>query len=106
MKRGDIARETVRNKIAEAFGENYVGVVDKKIYVEAADGPGGELIQFSITITAPKVPIERAAATAPMGNPNDWTGMPTAAPVKAELPTELSAEDKAKADELLKKLGF
>ena len=55
MKRGEEARAKVYENIKEAFGENFVGVFDKKIYVWAEEG--AEKIQFSITITMPKNPM-------------------------------------------------
>ena len=102
-KRGDAAREAVKNKIIEAFGDNYVGAIDKKIYVEAQDGPGGETLQFAITMTMPKNTVARSDApnsAAPASN--DWNG-----PVSAEAPPfEISDDDKAKVNELMAKLGL
>ena len=55
-KRNEYAREQVYTIIAEAFSKGFVGVQDKKIYVNVADDTG-EIIQFAIAITQPKVPI-------------------------------------------------
>lgn len=94
-KRGDIAREAVKNKIIEAFGDDLVGLVDKKIYVQASDG--GEMIQFAITMTMPKNPIE-------VGNNSDSSAGERS--VAAEImPTELSSEDKEKVARLMERLG-
>lgn len=38
MARGAIAKEEVIRKIADAFGESFIGEVDKKIYLWANDG--------------------------------------------------------------------
>ena len=104
-KRGDQAREAVKNTIISAFGPNFVGLVDKKIYVEAQDGPGGETLQFAITMTMPKTSIARGEApqtSVPAGS-TDWSGpsAPAATP-----PTEISEDDKAKITELMKQLGL
>lgn len=56
-KKGDTARAIVYDKIKAAFGEDFVGVVDKKIYVTANEQ--GEDIQFAITITMPKTPVNK-----------------------------------------------
>ena len=56
-KRGDTARAEVYEKITTAFGDDFVGVVDKKIYVTANED--GEKIQFAITITMPKNQITK-----------------------------------------------
>lgn len=104
-KRGDAAREAVKNKIIEAFGSDFVAFLDKKIYVEAQDGPGGETLQFAITMTMPKTSVARqeGASDLPPAT-GDWTGPAAAIPVAT--PTEITADDKAKVAELMKKLGL
>jgi len=95
-KRGDTAREAVKNKIIEAFGEDFVAFVDKKIYVQASDG--GEMIQFAIAMTMPKNPVEAG------NNSNVSAAGGSVAPVAT--PTELSTEDKEKVAGLMAKLGL
>ena len=56
-RKGDAARESIKNTIIKAFGDDFVAVVDKKLYVQAQDGPGGEVVQFAISLTMPKVPV-------------------------------------------------
>ena len=103
MKRGDQARENVKNIIINAFGENYVNTVDKKIYVEAEDSPGGEKIQFAISLTMPKTAVTREGQSKPVAiNNNDWTGPAAPAPISAEI----SEDDKAKVAELMRQLGL
>lgn len=104
-KRGDAAREAVKNKIIEAFGSDFVAFLDKKIYVEVQDGPGGETLQFAITMTMPKTSVARqeGASDLPPAT-GDWTGPAAATPVAT--PTEITADDKAKVAELMKKLGL
>lgn len=96
MAKGVVARNVVEKTIQSAFGENYVGVDNKKIYVEAADD-SGELVQFAITITMTKTPIKR--------QDNDLTDASVEevadAPRKA---VELSEDEKKKVEDLLKKL--
>ena len=46
MAKGAIAKQVVINKIAEAFGADYIGEVDKKLYVWADEN--GEKIQIAI----------------------------------------------------------
>lgn len=112
-KRGDIAREHVKDTIVGAFGEDFVTIQDKKIYVVADDG-NGEKIQFAITMTMPKTPVGAAnavpataapAASRPSGNSAPWE-MSAETPAPAPVATEVSAEDKAKVDELMKILGI
>ena len=55
MAKGNIAKQNVENIIREAFGENFLGVQDKKLYVLADDD--GEKVQIALTLTCPKNPI-------------------------------------------------
>ena len=98
VKKGDAAREAVRDKIINAFGSNYITTLDKKIYVKAKDGPNGEVLQFAITMTMPKVPVSADGAAPAVGNA-------LTASASVVSPTELSAEDDAKVKELMAKLG-
>lgn len=113
-RRGDTAREHIQNTIIATFGDDFVAVQDKKIYVMADDG-SGEKIQFAISLTMPKVPVGAAPAPAASHNwdtdaeaaiPHNWDSAPSAAASSAAPQTEVSAEDKAKVDELLKTLGI
>ena len=103
-KKGDAARAEVAQTIINAFGGNYIATVDKKIYVEAQDGPGGETLQFSIAITMPKTTVARGEAlTTSAPADTAWEG--PSAPNVAQ-PTEISDDDKAKVAELMKQLGL
>ena len=91
MKRGDQAREAVKNKIVKAFGEDFVCIQDKKIIVQAREGV--ESIQFAITMTMPKTavqPISGTDSTNPASN----------------TPTNMSDEDQKAVAELMKKLAI
>lgn len=98
-KRGDLARENVKDTIIEAFKKdgNYIDIQNKKIYVQARDGNGGEIIQFAITITMPKAPIVSTP------NPNDWTQEEETS--SESISTTLDPADQAKVEELKKILG-
>ena len=103
-KRGDIAREKVSKTIADAFGSDLVGIQDKKIYVQAKDGENGELLQFAISITMPKVPM--TAGTFAPGGSLDSEEVTAGASVATPVQTDLSPDDKAKVAELMAKLGL
>jgi len=60
MAKGQIAKDNVESIIAAAFGENYIGTVDKKIYVWGDEN--GEKVQVAISLTCPKTPVGSAAA--------------------------------------------
>ena len=103
QRRGDLAKQSAIATIQEAFGEGFVGLIDKKIYVNVKDGPNGEVVQLSITLTMPKTPVNASAApvSAPAGDSNAaaWESTPA-------TPTELSQEDRAKVADLCRKLGI
>lgn len=86
-RRGDAAREAVKDKILSTFKDSFVQ--DKKIYLWENDGPGGELIQFAITMTMPKAPVGR-------------TGISETKEDKVEL----TEEDQKTVEELMKRLGI
>lgn len=102
-KRGEVAREKVKDTIISAFGSNFVDIQDKKIYVQAQDG-SGEMIQFAIAITMPKTPIACGTQES-----HDWTGNEVSpAPVQVSAPAsaKVSAEDEEKIAKLMKQLGI
>ena len=105
-KRGDVARDRVRNTIISAFGENFVCEQDKKIYVLGKDD-SGELIQFSISLTMPKNPVGPAQAT-PLETASTIAseGGAWGTPIPTAPAMEVTDEDKAKVDELMKILGI
>ena len=89
-KRGEGAKNNVVKKIQEAFGEDFIGIRDKKIYVNAIDSPSNEKLQIAITLTLPKVTIDTVVEDT---NFEDSS-------------TELSEADKRKVEDLKKILGI
>lgn len=53
--KGSLAKEEVTKKIAEAFGQNFLGEYEKKLYILANEN--GEQVQIAISLTCPKNPI-------------------------------------------------
>lgn len=103
QRRGDLAKQSAIATIQAAFGDDFVGLIDKKLYVNVKDGPNGEVVQLSIALTMPKTPVSASAVpvTTPAtdGNAAAWESKPA-------IPTELSAEDKAKVADLCARLGI
>ncbi len=104
-KRGDAARAKVIETIQKAFQDAGAleGIVDKKIYVWAQDGPGGEKIQFAISITAPKSAV--SCGNQVTSGDGAWSDDPTT-PAPAPAAKELSDEDKQKVQDLMRQLGL
>ena len=95
MAKGAIAKELVAKKIAEAFGEDYLGEQDKKIYVQAYEG--GEKVQVAISMTCPKNPI---------GGMNFEMIQTVDTVVPQQSSVEISENEQAKIDELMNMLGI
>lgn len=100
MARGNDAKNYVINKIKEAFGDDYVAEVDKKIYVWGQEG--GEKIQVAISLTCPKTPIEVGTPKPVVLNFED-TGV---TPIQTPAPAEITEKEKAAVQELLARLGL
>jgi len=101
-RKGDIGREKVKQKIIAAFGEDFAGEQDKKLYVWADDG--GEKVQFAIAMTMPKTQIGAAPK-----NSNDWTEAsiaPASINVVSPAAQNISPEDEEKIQNLMKTLGI
>lgn len=98
MAKGNVAKEQVTNTIINAFGDKFIGISDKKIYVWAEEN--GEQLQIAISMTMPKTQIVAGdIVAAPIGT----TGT-TSAPA-APTPVDISPEDKEAVEMLKKKLG-
>lgn len=96
QRRGDLAKQSAIATIQTAFGDDFVGLIDKKLYVNVKDGPNGEVVQLSIALTMPKTPVSASAVPVTAAA---WESKPA-------TPTELSAEDKAKVADLCARLGI
>ena len=99
MARGSNAKVEVENKIATAFGENYIGCYDKKLYVWADDG--GERVQIAIAMTCPKTFIGEVD-----NNAMDFENMSEPGQVSSFKPAEVTEEEKKNVSKLLAELGF
>lgn len=97
--KGAAAKEQVIKRISSAFGEDFIGEVDKKIYVWANDN--GEKVQIAISLTCPKNFVENVSSAK---NKNDEV-----LDFSAETPNvnvEISDEEKKNIAELMAKLGL
>ena len=100
--KGQIAKNNVVKKIIQAFGDNYIGEFDKKLYVWAKDG--AEKVQIAIALTCPKVyrGIEETAPTA-LNFEDDEPGVNTGTAFK---PAEITQEEKDTLADLMKRLNL
>ena len=100
MAKGATAKVNVENKIREAFGTDFVGNVDKKIYVWADDG--GEKVQICISMTCPKVPVGVGSEN----NGIDFDNMPAGGSATEFKPAEITNEETENIRKLLSELGL
>ena len=106
MAKGQIAKDLVEKKIIAAFGTDYVGTADKKIYVTAMEN--GEKVQIAISLTCPKVPIV-VDNTVQIGDFNFEDPTPTVVTTKATgtfTPAEISDEERKTVADLMARLGL
>lgn len=101
--KGTIAKEKVTKIIADAFGENYVGEFDKKLYVWADDGSGK--IQVSIALTCPKVYRGVEETTSPEMSFDD-DDAPAADSTGSYKPADITQEEQDTLAALMEKLGL
>lgn len=102
MAKGTLAKERVITVLEKAFGADYIGVYDKKIYVWAQDE--GEKVQVAISLTCPKNPVGVTVPTT--GGGFDFSGDNVViAPSKFE-PAEITQEEKDNIQELMRRLGL
>lgn len=104
MAVGAIAKQNVANKLAQVFGSDWIGEVDKKYYLWADDG--GTKVQIAITMTHPKVDVEAGdAAPAPKGDVGlDFEKM---APDPQDYkPATISDSEKQAVADLMARLGL
>lgn len=101
MARGQIAKDYVAKKLAEAFGEHYLGEVDKKYYVEVPEN--GEMVQIAIAMTCPKAPV--AVSTKPVMRSGgiDFEAEPV---LVAPANVEVSEEERQTVADMMRRLGL
>ena len=99
MAKGAQAKVEVLEKIKEAFGKDFIGEIDKKIYVWAQDP--GERVQIAISLTCPKNPVEVVSAD---GAGYDFSSPTIATPQFA--PAEFTEEEKNNINDLIRALNL
>lgn len=97
MAKGNLAKNQVIDKLAAAFGADYLGEVDKKHYVLADDG--GETVQIAIALTCPKNPI-------PIGEKSSIEKSSVEFINFEEPKVEMTQAERDKIAELKERLGF
>lgn len=94
--RGTVAKQEVTEKLKEAFGNNFIGEHEKKIYIWANDG--GDRVQIAITLTCPKVQIETSEVSA-----DSNSAFPTAVSAQS---IEFTDQEKKNLEDLMARLNL
>ena len=105
--KGSVAKENVIKKLAVAFGDNFIGEYDKKVYLWENDG--GEMVQIAISLTCPKVPIQVDKTVSTSSGDWDFSDNPkvdTAVAVLSAAPAEITDEEKQNIADLMARLGL
>ena len=108
MAKGAIAKENLINELKTKFGDKFIGVYDKKVYILSEEN--GEPVQIALSLTCPKVPVE-ATGGLDFGQGRDFSGDPgafgatAAAPTQAKT-TEISEEEQETVRQLMRRLGL
>ena len=92
------AKESVTETIKNAFGSDFIGISDNKIYVKVGDE------QVAISLTIPKKKMAIKENTMDYNNGIDFDN--ENAIVKEDTPEEATAAEKAYIAKLLKEFGI
>ena len=104
MAKGTIGKQNVINKIKQAFGADFIGEYDKKIYVWTTEN--GERIQIALSLTCPKVPVAISdnPTTGDFNFEDDAPNVVVAA--GAYQPAEITKEERERVNDLMKRLDL
>lgn len=98
MARGSVAKVEVKSRISSAFGKDYIGEYDGKLYVWATEN--GERLQIAISMTCPKNPVGDVSTVG-----SNAMNFEDSAPVVQEK-KEITEDEKKHIADLMAKLGL
>ena len=98
MARGSVAKVEVKSRISSAFGKDYIGEYDGKLYVWS--NQNGERLQIAISMTCPKNPVGDVSTVG-----SNAMNFEDSAPVVQEK-KEITEDEKKHIADLMAKLGL
>lgn len=105
--RGTEAKNKIVQKMAEIFGDDWIGQVENKYYIWSNED--GERIQIAIALTCPKNPVDVETKTIKTKESSEMNfaemrpdEVPTSRPAKAEI----SESERENIAELMRRLGL
>ena len=102
MAKGAVAKQAVINRIAEAFGTDFIGEVDQKVYVWATEN--GERVQIAMALTCPKTPVETSDAGGGDWNFEDAPAATGTVATPVKTAAEISEAEKKNIADLMSRL--
>ena len=103
MARGAQAKSKVEQIISSAFKDNFLGIYDKKLYVQAEEN--GEMVQVAISLTCPKTPVVISDKPLNFDDKLNFEDGATIIP-HPQMQTEISDEERQTVKELMERLGL
>lgn len=103
MARGTQAKSKVEQIISTAFKDNFLGVYDKKLYVQAEEN--GEMVQIAISLTCPKTPVVVSDKPLNFDDKLNFEDGATVIP-HPQIQSEISDEERQTVKELMERLGL
>ena len=103
MARGAQAKNKVEQIISSAFKDNFLGIYDKKLYVQAEEN--GEMVQIAISLTCPKTPVVISDKPLNFDDKLNFEDGATVIP-HPQVQTEISDEERQTVKELMERLGL
>lgn len=104
MAKGVIAKQNVIDKIRNAFGTDFIGEYDKKIYVWSDEN--GERVQIAIAMTCPKNPIGEVDAVVGSPIPNFSNEINFEEVLVPQAQNAITEDEKQNIAALMQKLGL
>ena len=101
MVKGTIAKEVITKKLKEAFGADFIGEVDKKIYIQAPEN--GEMVQIAISMTCPKTPVTVSNAPVVKNGIMDFEAEPALVVPKS---VEVNEDERQTIADMMRRLGL
>ena len=103
MDCGEQGKSKVEQIISSAFKDNFLGIYDKKLYVQAEEN--GEMVQIAISLTCPKTPVVISDKPLNFDNNLNFEDGATIIP-HPQMQTEISDEERQTVKELMERLGL
>ena len=100
--KGTIAKQNIINTIKQAFGQNKVIEVDKKLYIWTEEN--GEPIQIALTLTCPKTFVMSSETSVVI--PKEDNSMLMLSFDEDKNSVEISEEEKHNIEDLMKRLNL